>query len=539
MGSVLLFIFGAIVSVMFLGMLWGDRLSLVGLFDGDWLSPAANLTSKLWVGLCDAVDSAIEFVMAHLSWVVAAVSGTAGLILVGFMMGGGLASDAAAWHRDTTTPLKSGGVIDQIEPVAAAASQSPIILTRMEPYDHDLVSQAATADYRVFGRPTYARTRPQPRRPIEGSIDYPGSRSITDEPFLDVTFRRLGSSVIREEPNEELITRGRLFDSLPDPRFVDRIVLQLLRDNWRQSVGLPNGDVGLPQDVLEDSPLAAVRDLESRVQVIPGTFVAEHDLRVEKTVPEESATGEVTIQVILTNLGQKKIDGLLVREIMPVDTQVRGAEPKGVLRDDTLTWLIDDLRPEEERVVRFTILPSSRIANVGDVFESLTEVSALTAVTSATEVVEDRPVRSRRTEEERPVRRRPTVPTKPDLQMVIVEPEADASVGRWTQVLFELSNNGTADAFDVKLRVTLDDSLEQPELLNQPRSDNRHVYVNVPRISAGESRPFRLKVRPTTSGELVSTAEIIYDGAQEGLQTFRIVARSSDDPLLRPESLIR
>ena len=539
MGSVLLFIFGAIVSVMFLGMLWGDRLSLVGLFDGDWLSPAANLTSRLWAGLCDAVDSSIEFVMAHLSWVVAAVSGTAGLIVVGFMMGGGLASDAAAYHRDITTPLKSGGVIDRIEPVAAAESQSPIILTRMEPYDHDLVSQAVTADYRVFGRPTYARTRPQPRRPIEGSLDDPGSRSITDEPFLDVTFRRLGSSVIREEPNEELITQGRLFDSLPDPRFVDRIVLRLLRDNWRQSVGLPSGDVGLPQDVLEDSPVAAVRDLESRVQVIPGVLVAEHDLRVEKTVPEESATGEVTIQVILTNLGRKKIDGLLVREIMPMDTQVRGAEPKGVLRDDTLTWLIDDLRPDEERVLRFTILPSSRIANVGDVFESLTEVSALTAVTSTTEVVEDRPIRSRRTDDDLPVRRRPPNPTQPDLQMVITEPEADASVGRWTQVLFTLSNNGTADAFDVKLRVTLDDSLEQPELINKPLSDNRHVYVSVPRIDAGESRPFRLKVRPTTSGELVSTAEILYEGAQEGLQTFRIVARDSNDPFVRPESMIR
>ena len=98
MGSVILFIFGCILCLMFLGMLYGDRLSMIGLFDGEWLGPVSGLFSKLVADFVEAADESIEFLLAHLSWVVAAVSGTAGLVIVGFIMGGGLASDAAAHH---------------------------------------------------------------------------------------------------------------------------------------------------------------------------------------------------------------------------------------------------------------------------------------------------------------------------------------------------------------------------------------------------------------------------------------------------------
>jgi len=238
MASVLLFLFGCLLCLMFLGMLYGERLSLMGLTDGEWFSPISVAASKLWSILCEFVDESIEFVLTHLSWVVAAVSGTAGLILVAFLMGGGLASDASAYHRDMITPLHSGGVLDKIERVTARGPQAPIMLARAERDDSQFVTQAVGSSYLVFGRPEYAPIRPRPRRPIEGGvIDRTDRRPITGRPLLDVVFRRLGSSVIRSEENPDVSVRGRVVDDLPDPLFVDRALRGLLRDNWSSSSG--------------------------------------------------------------------------------------------------------------------------------------------------------------------------------------------------------------------------------------------------------------------------------------------------------------
>ena len=542
MESALLFIFMGILSVMFLGMLYGDRLSMMGLFDGDWLSPIGTVSARLWSGLCQSVDEGIEFVLAHLSWVVAAVSGTAGLVLVAFIMGGGLASDAAAYHRDTVVPLRSGGVIDKVEVVSTRASQAPIILAKADRDDSLLVSQVRSADYVVFDRPEYAPIRPRPRRPIEGSIDFP-PRSISDRPILGLTFRRLGTSILRSDLNPDVITRGRLVDSLPNAFLIDRLVSQLRQDNWREALGLPRDDAGLPQDNLPESPLAAVRDLESRIRVTPGAYVSRQDLRVEKTVPEETASGDITIQIALTNLGKQTIDGLLVREMLPMNTQVRGASPEGLLRNDTLTWLVNDLRPSEENMIRLTVIPSERsntAAGRTARFESMTEVSALTAVASRTRVESEEPVEQpfpadRIRRETQP--RRELVGT-PDLRLEIEEPQESARVGEWTQILFTLSNEGTSAASSIRLRLTLDNALDHSDLLNRPATE-RQVFVDVDRVAVGQSRRFRLEVRPNFRGETLSTAEVILDGNRVDRKTFRLVARDTVDPRVRPESTIR
>ena len=551
MAAVLLFLFGCLLCLMFLGMLYGERLSLTGLTDGEWFSPIGVLASKLWNILCESVDESIEFVLTHLSWVVAAVSGTAGLILVAFLMGGGLASDAAAYHRDTITPLRSGGVLDKIERVTARGNQAPIMLARAERDDSQFVTQAVGSNYLVFGRPEYAPIRPRPRRPIEGGvIDRTDRRPVTTRPRLDVTFRRLGSSVIRSEANPDISVHGRLVDDLPDPLFVDRALRGLLRDNWREGFGLSATDssasgIGLPGDTLQESPLAAVRELESRVRVTPGILVAEHDLRVEKTAPEESGTGEVTLQISLTNLGNDTIDGLLVRELLPFGTLVRGAEPEGILRDDTLTWLINDLQPSEELMLRFTVLPSSRLETDRDAtFASTTEVSALVAVTTRTVVAEETslpdpfPTDRRRDPVFPPESpRKPDLAGAPDLRLSITEPRGIVSVGKSVQVIFTIANEGTVAAEGVTLRLTLDEGLDHKELVAE--SSLRTVSVYAPAIRAGESRDFRLEVRPNTSGELLSTADLLFDDAQIDLATLRLVARDADSEPFTPDTAIQ
>ncbi len=39
MATIWAFIFVCILSLMFLGMLYGDKLSVLGLFEGRWLAP--------------------------------------------------------------------------------------------------------------------------------------------------------------------------------------------------------------------------------------------------------------------------------------------------------------------------------------------------------------------------------------------------------------------------------------------------------------------------------------------------------------------
>ena len=550
MESALILFFMGVMSLMLLGMLYGERLSMLAVFDGDWLGPISSIFEKLWGGLVQGFDETLEFVLAHLSWVVAAASGTAGLVIIAFLMGGGLASDAAAYHRDTLMPLRSGGVIDKVTAVTARASQAPIILAKEDRDDSQLVSQIRTADYIVFGRPEYTPIRPRPRRPIDGSINYPPD-SITELPILDVTFRRLGSSVIRSEMNPDMVTRGRLVDSLPDTYFVDRIVRRLRQDNWREALGLPGDDLGVPQDNLPESPLADVEDLESRVKVTPGAYVSTHDLRVEKSVPEETTSGDITIQVSLSNLGDKTIDGLLVREILPFDTVVRGVSPNAVFRDDTLTWLVDDLRPAEEYVLRFTVVAPTGFSVSGgrrSLFESLTEVSAATAVAARTRVTDESPIvdpfpSERLRPAPAPLPRRETTPRRelagtPTLRLSIQDQQEIARVGEWTQVMFALTNSGTADAEAVRLRLVLDESLDQPDLLRLPVAD-RVVFVDVDKVAVGQTRRFRLEVRPNASGETLSTAEVLLEGSRVDRRTFRLVARDADESRPRPENVIR
>lgn len=546
MESVLLLIFGGMICTMLLGMLYGERLSLIGLFDGEWFAPFGVVAQRMWDGFWEAVDQSLEFVLLHLSWVVAAASGVTGLILIAFMIGGGVTADAAAFHRDAMAPLRSGGVMDRVTQVTPIASRTQIVQVRSSDASSHLIAQTRTADYLVFGRPEYSPIRPTPRRPIEGSIGMPPA-SITDRPMLDLTFRRLGSSVIRSELNPNVVTHGRLVDSLPDTRFIDRIVNRLRRDNWRESFGLSDDGLGLPQDVVSESSARQVRELETqiqnsmaRVRITPGVSISEQDLRVEKVVPEETSSGDLTVQVSLTNLLNTRIDGLLVREFLPPGTKIRGMDPVAVYRDDTLTWLVDGLRPGEERVLRFQVIPEiqSEGRRRQTLFESLTEVSAVTAVTARTLVApEELPAdpfpedRSRRERAPLPDPLPDPLPAEPaatpDLRLTIEEPQTAARVNEWTQILFTLTNQGTADARSIELRLTLDDTLDHFDLLNNPEA-GRVVFVDVDRVAVGQTRRFRLEVRPRSPGVARSLAELSLGGTRLDRRTFRLTVAERD-----------
>ncbi len=538
MTSVLLFLLMFLTCLMFLGMLWGDRLSFPGLFEGNWLNPISGLINLVSRTLGEFLDVSVKFIVGHLSWVVAAVSGTAGLILVAFLMGGGLAIDAEAYHRDRVAPLNAGGVVDRVKEVSPAEPgpeiANGIMLAKADVDDSNFVVQAKGGDYLVFGRPEYQPARVRTRRPIDGSIAAaPTSRPLLERPELDVRFIRLSSETLIPDRVRTIRTDGRLLNDLPNLQFVDRAVRNLLRDDWRAGLGLPHtaGGVGEPDALIPESPLAAVRNLESRIRVTPGVQVSRQDLRIEKTAPQRSGTGEVTMQITITNLARNVIDGLLVRELLPDGTMVRGTVPAGILRDATLTWLVSNLRPQEEQVIRFTVIPvDDPIGGRDTLFESQTEVSALTAVTTRTVVTEEmfQPSPTRPPSGSLP----PEVTRAPKLRLRIAEPEAAATAGAWATVMFRISNMGNTNAEGVRLRLALDEVLDHHALADD--DVDRIVDAPIARIAPGETLDFELVVKPRRSGEAVSTAELLLSGQQLDLQTFRITTRAASPATSAP-----
>ncbi len=212
---------------------------------------------------------------------------------------------------------------------------------------------------------------------------------------------------------------------------------------------------------------------------------------------------------------------------------------------------MDDLRPAEEYVLRFTVVAPTGFSVSGgrrSLFESLTEVSAATAVAARTRVSQESPVvdpfpSERLRPAPAPLPRRETTPRRelagtPTLRLSIQDQQEIARVGEWTQVMFALTNSGTADADAVRLRLVLDESLDQPDLLRLPVAD-RVVFVDVDKVAVGQTRRFRLEVRPNASGETLSTAEVLLEGSRVDRRTFRLVARDADESRPRPENVIR
>jgi hypothetical protein len=560
MTEILLFVLLSLMCLMVLGMLYGERLSLPGFSESLWSTPVTQLWTRMSDGLFEAIDASLEFIATNLSWVVAASAGTAGLLFVVFLLGGGVVADAATFHADSMQPLNAGGVLDRVRPSTASAVQwqtfrpagpmdqwqpvysarksAPIILVRAEFDPSSGIDQAFSRDYLVFGSPELAPVRPRPGRPRVEPGDSVREPPAWQRPRLDVTFRRLGSSVLRSSPGEEVMLTGRLIDHLPDPRFVDHALRGLLQDDWRESRGpdLNDSGVGRPDERLPQSPVSAIRQLESRVRVTPGVNVAEHDVRVDKSAPRQSATGEITIQVTLTNMTTETISGLLVREILPRHTEVRGAEPEGLLRNDVITWLIDDLRPSEELPLRFTILPSVAAREDEEFsFETVTEVSALTAVVSQTEVEPEPFTEDRRRPAPRPER---PDPGTPDVRMEITESSADVRAGELTSVRFTLRNVGDAPADGLAIRLNLAPELDHHALQDADELD-RIVIVTLRRLLPGETRPFDLEVRPREAGSHECTAELLMGTTQLDLTTFRIEASDDNNPPFEADTVIR
>jgi hypothetical protein len=226
---------------------------------------------------------------------------------------------------------------------------------------------------------------------------------------------------------------------------------------------------------------------------------------------------------------------------------VISADPIPVWRDDELVWRLDDLQGGEERVLTFTVLPE-QLSDGGmyedTVFVTETSISALLAVKSRTEVVEDDMgfgggvdgaggwpddgltnvdggiVTGRR--RSLPNLSTLELPSERDLRLVIDYERSESAVGAWTKVFFQLQNRGSLAMSGVQLRVVLDDDLDHPRL--SADTIDRSIVAEVGRLEAGETRQVELAVRPLRAGEFFCVAELLSGGVQAGVREFDLRA---------------
>jgi hypothetical protein len=189
-----------------------------------------------------------------------------------------------------------------------------------------------------------------------------------------------------------------------------------------------------------------------------------------------------------------------------------------------VTWLLEEMRPLEERVLKVRVTSSE-----SGPFRSDTEISATAAVAAPVGITSPLPIvperdRIDRRPIERPQPERPLPPVEdlPDVQLTLLEPPRAVPVNQWVEVLFEIRNLGSAPARGVSLRVDVPLGLSHHAL--DDNDLNRKIEVRIATLQPKERRKFPLKVKAITSGSHYAIAELALQEAQLDVRPFEVIA---------------
>lgn len=415
-----------IFSLLSLAMIFGDRLSLFGNIDERWLMTPFDLVTRFWQMLCEIFDRAVCFIFDHFWWVAATASGGVGVVMIAVIMFSGLTLEAAAVRRDELAVMNVGGVLDHT-PKMSAKDFLPVPLERPADSSSHLVDQFPTPNIRfaiqeLSRRPEIdALPIERPYLPIDDDRE---DRTPTPDPFR---------SRLRLTLNPFVEIQGRRVVDPAVSEMIQQTLYDIQQDDWQafSELGFQNRQFNSRADLRENS-VYDVNELLRSVRILSSDTVATQMIDVQKSVPEDPPAGEFDIRIRITNQGPDTLSGLVVREQIPLTAAAKDMRPEGIYRDTTAVWLIDDLRSGEKRDLVLTVEAQDL-----DRFESWTEVSAASAVRTATTVEEARRQPSLRLpltdpdpfQDRRPVRRPIVTPRVPEpsepefLEPVRREPE--------------------------------------------------------------------------------------------------------------------
>ena len=523
MDFVLGFVF--LLFLMLLVMIFGDSLSVFGSFHGRWFSSLTNLIADTMDFVSEAIYRAWCFVLDHLWWVMAVGSGTVGVILVGWLMFGGVADQAAADFAITTGRLNAGGVLDTKKAlVTTADSIQPAVYLSDETADQRIYQVSSIGRYITDPSPLPAPTRPD--RP--GFLDrYRYRMRSRDEiPSWEESPRRTTDVVLEADVGITTETRGELINSIAMQDSIERAMDDLLEVDtlWRKydRYALPHRDERRdfnfdPDDQVLSATADEVAEVEQSVRLVPGSEVADSDLRIEKRSPDAPAGEPFNVEIDITNTSESPMSGLIVREYLPLNFRPLFVSHQGVYRDSTVTWVVNDLRPQERETLKLEI--RSRRT---ELFHSQTEISAVAAVRTRTEVTDER----RRSGDTLP-RRETERGRYSDVQMEMDPPTDMVKIRTNLEIPIRLKNFGGGRATGVVIRVVLPVELDHKELISE--DTDRSVSVRISSLEPGEARIIPLRIRAMERGEHLATAELLENKRLLTIKPFTIVARDPDE----------
>lgn len=518
--------------LIFLQIIYGDRLSLLGIASDQWLRAPLDLVVWFWGLTCQLADRIWCFVVDHFWWVTATASGGIGLLLIAALFAAGIANQAEANRQIVDAAIPAGGALDHTTVLRTGAIRQ-VSATNDEADINPLV-------YQVPGSTLPRFFYPESRDVI---ADFGAQKQVEDVPPLETTSPIFtpapdySNSRLRISLRSFLERTGRPVRSQMTERLIQDALFNLRRDDWQAfswtaARDRQNEDPSF-QSPLPEDPQWKVDELAEGVRIVPGPSVAAQDLQIEKSAPAEISDGEFELQIRVINRSPDQLDGLIVREQLPQAWRVLQMEPVGAYRNSVATWLIRGLQPFEEATLRLVVNSEER-----GPFQSYTEVSATAAVSSPVNVRNARPAPRdpNPPREERPL---PPVERLPQVELRLSRPPAVVQVGADADVYFSVRNVGDAPAEGVSLRVNVPFGLDHHDL--DPNDADRQVDARIRTLDVGERRQVRLTVQPTRAGRHFPTAELRLQNTQLDIREFQINAVEAEEstpppPAPQPET---
>jgi len=552
MNLVLAFVF--LLCLLLLVMIFGEQLSVLGAFHGRWISTMAEFLADLWDFVCVAVDRALCFVLKHLWWVLAVGSGSIGILLVAWMMFGGIVDRAAADIAGHSGLMHVGGILDHVpnlnaqqsvqqisfirsdEPIARLVHQVPSPLSRRSIPEFEwppIRNRDEVVEIDFPALPDFSRRRtrefkePERRRPAWDQPRRPDNRLLPLEPERHSHVHRDSMDYSRwtweqdenEFDNDEgaitetigrLVVTGTLKDNIS---FALRQLDRERSGDWKEYDRFSDRDrrfsdidaIGVP---VREATYGELDAVEAGIRIVSGNEVTESDLQIEKRTLPVPGQNAVDIEIRVMNRSRMyQMSGLLIREQLPYELRPLSIDGGGVYRNSTVTWVIDDLLPQKSQVVRMRVQ-----ANSNRELETQTEISAIAAVTSQVRVKSNH-----RTE---------FLPGHSKITLAIGQVPKTASLSETIAIPFRLSNRGNATAEEVILKITLPEGLDHFRLTEN--DINRDVDVTIRNLKAGATKDVTLRVLTKIAGDQTAIVALLEDGDELRVDTFSIFVQEEE-----------
>jgi len=224
-------------------------------------------------------------------------------------------------------------------------------------------------------------------------------------------------------------------------------------------------------------------------------------IQIQKLAPAEVQVGKPAVfEILVRNVGKSTVRNVQVRDAVPKGTQFIGATPPAqVLPQGELLWTLDVMRPDDERVVKLELMPTTE-----------GEIGSVATVTYAAEAS----VRS--------------LATRPELR-IDVESPSQVMIGQDITFKIRISNPGTGPATGVVLSEHVPPGLQH--------AAGGVLEYEVGTLMPNESRELELTLRATKAGQVTNVLHARADGTlrAEGRAQVEVVSPALEVALTGPK----